>query len=441
MAEGMTPSPSSHSISHRPNQHPASGFSYESALVRLLTSHNGSGSISSKVITEGVAMNRPKTLSAAFVKTVKEPGRYGDGRGGYGLSLLVKDASTGRLSKSWAQRLRIDGKPANVGLGAYPVVSLAEARAKALENRRAVEQGRDPRNPESSIPTFEDASDVVIQLHAAAWRNGGKSEAQWRASLAEYVFPRIGRKRVDAITTNDVMSVLMPVWNSKRETARRVRQRIGAVMKWAVAQGFREDNPAGDAIGAALPKNGVHRKHQRALPHAEVPAALKTIQDSGAYLSTRQAFMFLTLTATRSGEVRGARWEEIDLEGRTWTIPGDRTKTGREHRVPLSDPAMQVLVTARPMSDGSGLIFPSPSGKPLSDSTMSKLVRENGIECVPHGMRSSFRDWAGESGAPREVAEACLAHTVKGVEGAYFRSDLFNQRRELMEAWAAYILP
>lgn len=384
-------------------------------------------------------MNRPKTLSATFVKTIREPGRYGDGRGGYGLSLLVKPTTTGRLSKSWAQRLRIDGAPVNIGLGSYPVVTLAEARAKALENRRAVEQGRDPRYPESGIPTFAEAVDTVIALHAASWRDGGKSEKQWRSSLVTYAYSRLEDLSLDLITTADVLGVLTPIWNTKPETARRVRQRIGAVMKWAVAQGYRTDNPAGDAIGAALPKNGVHRKHQRALPHTEVPAALAKIQKSGAALSTKQAFMFLTLTATRSGEVRGARWDEVDLDAKTWTIPGDRTKTGREHRVPLSDAAMYLLVTAMPLRDGSGLIFPSPTGRPLSDSTMSKLVRENGLACVPHGMRSSFRDWAAESGASREVAEACLAHVVKGVEGAYFRSDLFNQRRELMDRWAAYV--
>ena len=384
-------------------------------------------------------MNRPKTLSAAFVKTVKVPGRYGDGRGGYGLSVLVKDTSTGRLSKSWAQRLRIDGEAFNIGLGQYPIVSLAEARAKALQHRRDVEKGIDPRSPSAGIPTFEEAADVVIKLHAAGWRNP-KSEGQWRASLAEYAYPFIGTKKVDRITTADVMQTLLPIWTTKRETARRVRQRIGAVMKYTIAEGYRSDNPAGDAVGAALPKNGGARKHQRALPHAEVAGALVKVRESGAYLSTRQAFLFLTLTAARSGEVRGARWEEIDLEAKTWTIPGDRTKTGREHRVPLSGEAMRLLVTARPLSDGSGLVFPSPNGRTLSDSTMSKLVRENGINCVPHGMRSSFRDWAAESGAPREVAEACLAHVVAGVEGAYFRSDLFAQRRDLMEAWSRYIV-
>ena len=382
-------------------------------------------------------MKRPKVLNASFVRTVNRPGRYGDGRGGFGLSLLVKATTTGRLSKTWSQRLRINGKPFNVGLGAYPVVTLAEARKAALANRRAVHRGRDPRG--GGIPTFEEGADRVIQIHAATWRAGSKSEAQWRASLRDYAMPRLGSKRVDKITTADVMAVLLPIWNTKRETARRVRQRIGAVMKWAVAQGYRGDNPAGEAIGAALPRNGVRRQHQEALPHGEVAGAIAKVRESGAYRATVLAFEFIVLTACRSGEVRFSRWDEIDLSTSTWTIPGKRMKAGREHRVPLSKRALHVLNEALALSDGSGLVFPSPTGKVLSDSTISKLIRENGIRAVPHGFRSSFRDWAGETGAAREVAEACLAHTVKGVEGAYARSDLLQLRRDLMESWAMYL--
>ena len=382
-------------------------------------------------------MKRPKQLSASFVRSINRPGRYGDGRGGHGLSILVKPTASGRLSKTWSQRLRMNGKPFNIGLGIYPVVTLAEARNVVLVNRRAVHQGRDPRG--GGIPTFEKAADKVLRIHAATWRPGGKSEAQWRASLRDYAMPILGRKRVDKITTADVLAVLLPIWNEKRETARRVRQRIGAVMKWAVAQNYRQDNPAGEAIGAALPKNGVRRQHHRALPHGEVGAAIKKVRQSGAYRATVLAFEFIVLTACRSGEVRGARWKEVDLSKATWTIPSKRMKTRREHRVPLSKRALEVLNEVLKFADGSGLVFPSPSGRTLSDSTISKLVRENGIPAVPHGFRSSFRDWCGDTGAAREVAEACLAHTVKGVEGAYFRSDLFARRRELMGNWANYI--
>ncbi len=182
--------------------------------------------------------HRPKQLSATFVKTVTMPGRYGDGRGGHGLSLLVKPTTTGRVSRTWAQRLRIDGKSVNLGLGSFPVVTLAEARAKALANARGVAQGTDPRAAVTTIPTFQDAVDRVITLHGATWKDGGKSAAQWQASLDAYAMPRLGNKPVDRITTADVMAVLMPIWNEKRETARRVRQRLSSVMKWGRCAGL-----------------------------------------------------------------------------------------------------------------------------------------------------------------------------------------------------------
>lgn len=213
-------------------------------------------------------MKRPRTLTAAFVKTVRRPGRYGDGRGGFGLSLLVKPTANGRLSKTWCQRVRIHGRITNIGLGSYPVVTLRQARLRALENRQTIEQGLDPRD--GRIPTFEQAAEKVIAIHAAGWKPGGKSEVQWRSSLAAYAHPRLGRKPIDRITTGDVMECLVPIWHTRPETARRVRQRIGAVMRWAIAQGYRADNPAGDAVTAALPNNNVRRQHHRSLPHSEV---------------------------------------------------------------------------------------------------------------------------------------------------------------------------
>ena len=385
-------------------------------------------------------MKRPKKLSAAFVKTVKRPGRYGDGRGGFGLSLLVKPTTTGRLSKTWSQRLRIHGHPVNVGLGAFPVVRLAEAREQALKNRRTVAQGRDPRS--GGIPTFAEAVETVIAIHRPSWRSGSRYEDQWRGTLRRYAVPRFGDKRVNEITTADVMRALLAddFWNRKRVTARVVRQRIGAVMKWAVAQGFREDNPAGDAISAALPKNGVRVRHQKALPHGEVAGALDRVHASNALLSTKLALEMLVLTACRSGEVRMARWSEFDLREAVWTMPEDRTKSGREHRVPLSSGALKVLEQAKTLGGGEGLVFPGRRVRPLGDATLSLLLRRFGIRCVPHGMRSSFRDWCSETGVRREVAEAALAHVVKNkVEAAYARSDLLDSRREVMERWSAYL--
>ena len=254
--------------------------------------------------------------------------------------------------------------------------------------------------------------------------------------------PTLACKRVDAITTADVMGVLLPIWSTKRQTARRVRQRIGAVMNWAVAQGHREDNPAGDAISAALPNNRVPPKHQRALPHAEVGAALETVRGSGAYLGTKLAFEFLVLTASRSGEVRQARWEEVDRDRTVWTIPREPMKTGREHRVPLSPRALEVLDAASGLSDADGLAFPSPTGRVLNHSTMTKLLADLGIDAVAHGFRSSFRDWAAEcTDAPGEVCELALAHVNSDrVEAAYRRTDLFEKRRDLMSAWADYVV-
>ena len=209
----------------------------------------------------------------------------------------------------------------------------------------------------------------------------------------------------------------------------------------AVAQGYRDDNPAGDAIGAALPKANGARRHFRAVHHSEVGEVILAVRESQASLAARLAFEFLVLTAARSGEVRGAAWSEIDMDAATWTIPGERMKGGREHRVPLSGRALAVLDEAQALDDGSGLVFPAPDGrKPMSDSTLSKLLRELGIDAVPHGFRSTFRDWCSEAAqAPREVAEACLAHVVRGVEGAYARSDLLDRRRKLMDRWAAYL--
>lgn len=304
-------------------------------------------------------------------------------------------------------------------------------------------EGGDPlaqRRSTTAIPTFEAAAATVIDLHRHSWRND-KHAAQWGATLRGYVFSRLGQRSVADITTADVMAVLMPIWNEKPETARRVRQRISTVMKWAVAQGYRADNPAGDAIGAALPKhNGKTKRHHRALPHGEIAAAVETVRSSGAGMSVKLAFEFLILTAARSGEVRLATWDEIDTEAATWTVPASRMKAGIEHRVPLCDRALVILVEARAIADGSGFIFPGTrTGKPLSDMTLSKLMGDLGPDGVPHGFRSSFRDWASElTNAPRDVMEAALAHTVRDkTEAAYNRTDLFERCRALMDQWAS----
>ena len=388
-------------------------------------------------------IKRPTMLSATFVKTVNVPGRYGDGRGGLGLSLLVRPGSRNRVAKCWTQSVRIGGRPTSLGLGRYPVVTLALARQRALENAQAIAEGRDPRRRSGrGAPTFAEAADKVMAIHAGNWKPGGRTEESWRSTLRDYIFPRLGDMPVDAVTGGDVMAVLQPIWTEKRETAKRVRSRIGAVMKWAVAQGHRPDNPAGEALAAALPNNAGRRVHHKALPHVEVGAALRKVRGSDAYRGAVLALELLVLTATRSGEVRTAVWDDIDMEGAVWTIPAERMKAGLEHRVPLSDRALRVLDEARrELTHGDGILFPSPTGCVQRAQTLAKLLHQRGIGAVPHGFRSSFRDWAAEcTDAPREVCELALAHVNRDrVEAAYRRSDLFERRRTLMQQWADYI--
>ncbi len=386
-------------------------------------------------------------LSAQKVRTAP-PGFYCDGQG---LNLRIDPSGARR----WVQRLVIRGKPRTLGLGGYPLVSLKEAREKALANRKLARVGGDPlaeKRKAQGIPTFAEAATKVIDLHRSSW-SSTRSAAQWQASLRDYVLPQIGTRQVDQITTAEVMEVLLPIWSAKPETARRVRQRISTIMKWVITQGYRLDNPAGEAIGAALPKQNGIKTHHRALPHPEVAKAIAAIQASDAYPATKLCFEFLVLTACRSGEVRLATWNEIDLDTATWSIPPERMKAKREHRVPLSSRAVEILLEAQRLSNAtensngeertnsSDLIFPSPTGRPLSDNTISKLLRDLKIPAVPHGFRSSFRDWAAEcTNTPREVMEAALAHIIKDkAEAAYARSDLFDRRRTLMNQWADYL--
>lgn len=383
--------------------------------------------------------HKPKRLSAAFVKTVSQPGYYGDGRGGFGLSLLVKESTIGRVGKAWTQRLRIDGKPFMLGLGSYPVVSLGRARDKALENARQVEQGSDPRRQRDTTPTFAQAMERTIDVLRPGWKEGGKAESQMRYLLTEYVLPHIGQQRIDAITPADILLFLAPLAVDKPATGGKVKSQMGQVFQWAISQGLRSDNPADKNINKALPKLST-KDHHRALPFGEVSGALRTVHNSGAWLGTKLAFEFLVLTAGRSSEIRLAEWAEIDLDASVWTIPAGRMKAGREHHVPLSRAALAVLEQARAISDGTGLVFPSANGKAQSDSTISKLLRENGVEAVPHGFRSSFRDWCGHASIDRQIAEKSLAHSVgDATEASYFRSDLLEPRAEVMEQWAAYL--
>ena len=383
------------------------------------------------------------TLNASFVRAVRQAGRYGEGRGGHGLALLVRPRAGGGVRKSWVQRIRIDGQTTNLGLGPYPVVTLAEARRRALKNRREVENGIDPRRGAANghAPSFAEATDAVIAIYRTGWKPGGRTEQKWRTTLRDYAFPTLGAKPIDKVTTADVMAVLVPIWHEKPVLARTLKQRIGAIMRWAVCQGFRADNPAGDVIVAGLPKQNGHTNHHRAVPHRQVVSVIDEVRRSAALPTTRACFEFLVLTAARTSEARLARWSEVDIDGAVWTIPRERMKSGREHRVPLSVRTLEILEEAHQWKDGSDLVFPSRTGRPLGHSTLLHLMRRLDIDATPHGMRSSFRIWVEEcTDTPRTVAEAALAHVNRNqVEAAYLRSDLFDRRRLLMDQWAAYL--
>ena len=254
------------------------------------------------------------------------------------------------------------------------------------------------------------------------------------------VFPRIGDRLVSDVSVHDIMGMLAPIQRDKPPTARRVRQQISKVMEWAVVGGFRTDNPADERITSASRRNKHRTKHHLAVPHSEVASVLVAVRESDAQISVKLALEFLVLTAARSGEVRGAVWDEIDFKCSVWIVPAERMKTGEEHRVPLSPQAVALLRKARGLGDGKGLVFPSLNGRMLQDVTLSNLLPNLGARCVPHGMRSSFRDWCGETGVPREYAEPCLSHVLgDAVQRAYARSDYLEQRRPIMAAWAEYL--
>ncbi len=380
-------------------------------------------------------MQRPRTLTAAYVRTINQPGRYGDGRGSHGLSLLVKRTVNGRWSKTWSQRLRIGGRTVSLGLGSYPAVSLALARERALENRQAVEEGRDPR--QRHAVTFAEAMEAVIELHRPNWKATSNTEQQWRSLLARHIDPTIGAMAVADVAAADVVAVLDRVWD-RPELARRTARRISTTMKWAMGRGLREIDPTSAAV-AAMPKLRHRPTHHRALHHGEVADALKKIRASEAAAATKQALELLTLTATRPGEARRATWDEFDLDTEVWTIPASRYKTDTEFRVPLSRRAVELLTEAHRAHD-TELVFPSPvTGRAVSENTYVKLLRDLDIPSSAHGLRATFRSWCSDTGVPRDLAEMALGHAVRGVEGAYARSDMLQRRRALMQQWDDYI--
>ena len=382
---------------------------------------------------------RHNRLTAQQVRTLK-PGVYTDGGG---LVLRVHESG----SRNWVLRLTVRGKRRNFGLGGFPDVSLKEARNQAAGMRQSVRRGEDPGQrqqiKEPAIPTFAEAAERVIELRAPAWTSK-RHATQWRESLRLHAFPRFADHPVDAISTADVLSVLEPIWNTKAETAGRVRQRMAAIFDFTIAAGWRKDNPCNGALKAALPRRTRERSHHPALPYDEVGDALAAIRNAAGHASPKLGLAYLILTAARAGEVRQATWDEIDLAARIWTVPEAHMKTRKRHRVPLPERAMAVLEKAQERTDGKGLLFPSnrKTGCPLSNMALQMLLRRAGYgHATVHGFRASFRTWALEqTDAPWAVAEAALAHNLGGSEVmAYARSDLFERRRALMEEWCGFV--
>lgn len=385
-------------------------------------------------------------LTAARVKQVSKKGRYTDA-GGTGLFLNV----TGRGGKSWIQRISVDGRRRDVGLGSYPQIGLADARMIATRNKLAVLEGSDPvaerrerERKAAEIPTFRQAAGSYYELHKPNLKNG-KHRTNWLQVLNRHAMPLLGLRRIDTITPADVLDVLLPIWTSRPPTARRVRQRIRSIMAHYVARGLVAVNPAGESIDGGLPKQAPSRNHFRALPYQDVGHALVTLKQSTASESAKLAIRFVILTAARSVEVRGMVWEEVDLDGALWIIPGERMKTGEPHRVPLSTQALDVLNRTKHLDDGSGYVFPSvqSKGKAMSDMTLTEVLRRIDLadRATVHGFRTSFRTWAAEqSSASWAACEAALSHRLGNiVEQAYVRTDMLDERRGLMQDWADFV--
>lgn len=375
-------------------------------------------------------------------------GKYEDGGG---LRLVVSNAG----SRKWVLRYTLNGKRREMGLGSYPDVGLAVARTKASEYRQQASEKIDPiearRVELEAIPTFTSCAAHFIRSHRRGWKNA-KHARQWVSTLKAYARPAIGSKSVDAIETEDILEILKPIWATKTETAKRVQGRIENILNFAAAHKYRDRaNPARwrGHLDMLLPRPSKLRtvKHHPAMPYTDVPAFTADLAKNGSVSAL--ALRFLILTATRTSEVLKAQWSEIDLENAVWTIPPDRMKTGQEHRVPLTD-IMLTDLNALPRLDGNPYLFPGARyGKSLSNMPLLQLMRGMGYgikgtrgDAVPQGFRSSFRDWSGEvSSFPRDVAEMALAHVIENkVEAAYWRGDLFEKRRKMMQAWTNYVV-
>lgn len=375
-------------------------------------------------------------LTATAVKAaLNKPGRHSDGDG---LILAVGPGGKG----SWMVRVQKDGKRRDIGLGAASKVTLSQARAKAAEARAQVEAGLDPvaqRRKVAGTPTFREVAAQVHGEHKKGWKNG-KHQDQWIRTLEVYAFPTFGDRLVNEIDGPAVRDVLAEIWTDKPETARRVRQRIGAVLDWAYSKGHRDSEAPMRSLSKGLPRQPKQTRHHAAMPFADVPAFVVRLRERESW--GRLALEAAIHTAARSGEIRGAQWSEVDLDKALWTIPAERMKAGKDHVVPLSQAAIRTFQRARELrTKGCPFVFHGAKrGKPLSDMTLIKVLRDMGESVTAHGFRSSFRDWVSEDTQfSGDLAEAALAHAIPNkVEAAYRRGNLLEKRRKLMEAWGAF---
>ena len=382
-------------------------------------------------------------LSDRAVAAIKTEGRHPVG-GVPGLHIRVTAGH-----KGWVLRVKVGESRRDLGLGAYPIVSLAEARQKARDVHSSLQRGELPTTPAkqrmvalvTASKTFAQCAEGFMRDREGEWKNP-KHRQQWENTLASYAYPYIGHLPVEGIDLPHVLACLEPIWRTKNETASRLRGRIESVLDWATVRKYRTgDNPARwkGHLDKLLVAPGKIQKvaHHRALPIDKMPAFMMALRQREGIAA--RALEFAILTSARSGEVRGATWAEIDLEAGVWVVPGDRMKAGREHRVPLSKAAIGLL-EIMPRLEGTELIFPGMKSQPLSDMSISAVMRRMKVDAVPHGFRSAFRDWAGDRTAfPRDLAEAALAHTLGTVEAAYRRSDALEKRREMMEAWSTFL--
>lgn len=390
---------------------------------------------------------KAKELSALEVKHLTKAGLHFVG-GVAGLALQVLPSG----GRSWILRVVIGARRRDMGLGGYPDVPLARARDAAREAREKIRAGIDPieetRKASSTLKasqvtmlSFKQCAEAYVDAHKSGWKNE-KHQKQWVSTLTTYAYPKIGSMLIGDVELPHVLSILEPIWQSKTETASRLRGRIESVLDWATARDYRQGlNPARwkGHLDKLLPKPSKVAKvtHHDALPLSKLGEFMRNLRSMPGVGA--RALEFAILTAARSGEVRGATWSEIDMDARIWVVPAHRMKAGREHRVPLSDKAIHVL-NALPRVAGSNSVFTAPRGGQLSDMTLSAVIRRMGAPCVPHGFRSTFRDWVSERTAyPGDMAEMALAHTISDkVEAAYRRGDLFEKRRQLMHDWASF---